>query len=47
MVQVREDLATMAQGKQEIKEVARHFSEKYKEANEVLKLQNEEKNTLV
>lgn len=47
MGQLKEDLAAMKQAEQKIQEVAKHYSEKYNEANEVLKLRNTEKRTLL
>lgn len=40
MGQLRDDMVIIKQVEQEIQEVARHYGEKYKEANEVLKLRN-------
>lgn len=37
----------MGQMKEDLTAMAKHYSEKYNEANEVLKLRSEEKSTLV
>lgn len=47
MGQIREDIAVMKQAKRKIQEVAKHYTDKYKEANEVLKLCNTEKISLL
>lgn len=44
---MRDDIAAMEQFEQKMKEVAKHYADKYKEANEVLELRNTEKATLL
>lgn len=47
MGQTREDMAAIKQAELKIQEVAKHYADKYKEANDVLKLRNIEKITLL
>lgn len=47
MGKMKEDMATMEQSERKVQEVAKYYADKYNEANEVLKLCNTEKTTLV
>lgn len=47
MGQIREDMAVMKQAERKVQEVAKHYADKYKEANDVLKLRNTEKISLL
>lgn len=44
---MRDDMTAMAQSEQKVQEVAKHYADKYKEANEVFELRNTEKATLL
>lgn len=44
---MRDDIASIEQSEQKVKKVAKHYADKYKEANEVLELRNIEKATLL
>lgn len=47
MGQIKENMAAMEQSERKVQEVAKYYAKKHKEANEVLKLRNTEKITLV